>query len=163
MNDIEKIQLSKMIQANNTEDQTDLIRKLKHGSKIRQDVIILKELKEKYSRLAKTNKSQFEQMAINRANFLFNNYTDIFNKILKDELDINLLGKFIYILLKIENGDIDQHEASYEVGKILKEMYIDSALKKSEKIDKQHQNKKIVSKPVKKISWKEYKEKKENN
>ena len=30
----------------------------------------------------------------------------------------------------IEDGRLDQHDASYKVGTVLKEMYIDSALKK---------------------------------
>ena len=37
--------------------------------------------------------------------------------------------KLINVLKNIEEGDVDQHEGSVVVGKILKEMYIDSALK----------------------------------
>jgi hypothetical protein len=59
---------------------------------------------------------------------------------------------------------VGQHEASVEVGKLLKQIYIDSALKKSEKLDKQHDkgndskgDKDITLPPAKKVSWKQYK------
>ena len=46
-----------------------------------------------------------------------------------------MLNKFLNVLKQIEDGKIDQHEGSYMVGTILKEIYIDSALKKAEKTE----------------------------
>ena len=117
-------------------------------------------LKNKYQRLSQSNPDQFDRMCSSQCNFLFTNYTDIFNRIKKDELNLNMLMKFIHILKKIEDEEIDQHTGAFEVGKILKEMYIDSALVKAEKIDKKTGKKTAPSKPsvVKKISWKDYKE-----
>jgi hypothetical protein len=61
----------------------------------------------------------------------------------------------------IEDDKIDQHTASFEVGKLLKSIYIDSALKKSQHLDEAHKHdkdgKKISHLPVKKLSWSEYK------
>jgi hypothetical protein len=100
---------------------------------------------------------------VNRCTFLFNNYTDIFNKVKKDEIDLSILGRLLGVLKLIEDGKVGQHEASVEVGKLLKQIYIDSALKKSEKLDKQHDNKgsdnkgDITLPPAKKVSWKQYK------
>ncbi len=92
---------------------------------------------------------------------MFNNYTDIFNKVKKDEIDLTMLNKFLNVLKQIEDGKIDQHEGSYMVGTILKEIYIDSALKKAEKLDKKNSKKNKEEKTLKpvKISWREYKEK----
>jgi hypothetical protein len=68
------------------------------------------------------------------------------------------------VLKLIEEGKVGQHEASVEVGKLLKQIYIDSALKKSEKLDKQHAASGSGSgsgsgslPAAKKISWKQYK------
>ena len=57
----------------------------------------------------------------------------------------------------IELGETDQHEASVKVGQILKEIYIDSALKEDKERDKK--NKKEVKKyrNGNNISWNEYK------
>jgi hypothetical protein len=95
---------------------------------------------------------------------LFNNYTDIFNKVKKDEIDLNILFQLIHILKQIEDGKLDQHTGSYEVGKLLKSIYIDSAIKKADNINKSHDHShgsgnKDHSKPpaIKKISWSEFK------
>jgi hypothetical protein len=68
------------------------------------------------------------------------------------------LNKFIEILKRIEDGELDQHEGSFAVGTLLKELYIDSALKKSEKLDEL--NEKERSEPKKaevNVSWKQFK------
>jgi hypothetical protein len=161
MDNIDRLQLEKMIKANNVEDVTEEIRTKKHSDLIRRDVIKLLEIKKKYPRLDKTQ--QMDTMLTKNCSFLFMNYTDIFNKVRKNEIDLNILGKFLDILKKIEDGDLNQHEGAFEVGKLLKAMYIDSALKKSDKIDKK--NKKRGGKQEttslnspKNISWKQYKE-----
>ena len=162
MNNMERIQLEKMIQANDAADNTAQIRDLKHSSLIHQDVGTLLNLKREYARLAKTHPDQFDMMCVNRCSFLFNNYTDIFNKVKKDEIDSQILGRLLGVLKMIEDGKVGQHEASVEVGKLLKQIYIDSALKKSEKLDKLHGGSSSSSSsslpPTKKISWKQYKE-----
>jgi hypothetical protein len=104
-------------------------------------------------------------MCVNRCTFLFNNYTDIFNKVKKDEIDLSILGRLLGVLKLIEEGKVGQHEASVEVGKLLKQIYIDSALKKSEKLDKQHDkgsdnkgsDNASTLPPAKKVSWTQYK------
>ena len=88
--------------------------------------------------------------------FLFNNYTDIFNKVKKDELNLDILISFINTLKAIEDGHLDQHEASVKVGKLLKELYIDSALRKADKLDN-NIKKKEKTHPEKKVTWKQYK------
>ena len=165
MNSLDRLQLEKMIQANDAADNTSQIRDLKHSMLIHADVATLLNLKRDYARLAKTNPDQFDMMCVNRCIFLFNNYTDIFNKVKKDEIDLAILGKLLGVLKMIEDGKVDQHEASVEVGKLLKQIYIDSALKKSEKLDKKHSNAGSGSSsddslpPAKKVSWKQYKAK----
>ena len=71
-----------------------------------------------------------------KCKFLYDNYTDIFNRVKKSEIDLNLLSKFLNILKQIEDGNLDQHEASYQVGSILKEIYVDSALQRDKNTEK---------------------------
>ena len=60
--------------------------------------------------------------------------------------------------MRIENGELDQHEGSVFVGTILKEIYVDSALKKADKLDKQHESEQEpMREPEVQVSWKEYK------
>ena len=71
--------------------------------------------------------------------------------------------KFIETLEKIENNELDQHEASFEIGKYLKKIYIDSAIQEREiktELDNKTNNKTITrSKHPKNISYSEFKKK----
>ena len=158
MNDSERLQLQKMIQENDTQNNTQDIRKLKHSKKILADVDMLLKLKQDNKLLAKSNPDSFDSMCTNKCSFLFNNYTDIYNKVLKDEINLQILERLLNVLYSIEEGDVDQHEGSFEVGKLLKNIYIDSALKKADKINEQYE-KKEEEKPIKPISWREFKNK----
>ena len=156
MDDNTRLNLQKMVKEYGTEETTDKIRKLKHSKKILEDVQKLLNVKEKYSRM---DKNTMRTMAQNQCMFLWKNYTNIFNKLFDDYLDLNILNKFISLLKKIEDGIYDQHEASMMVGKVLKEIYIDSALKESEiKEKKRNKNKKKKNMSnEKKLSWREFK------
>ena len=157
MNDLERLNLQKMIKENDVENNTNLIRSLKHSKLIHDDVDRLLKLKKDNSRLAKSSPELFDQMCVSKCNFLFNNYTDIFNKVKKDEIHLGILSQLINVLHNIEEGKLDQHEGSFEVGKLLKEIYIDSALKKADKLD-QGIKKSEKKKPVKNMSWKQFKQ-----
>tara|TARA_B100001093_G_C26607516_1_gene918686 strand:+ start:130 stop:609 length:480 start_codon:yes stop_codon:yes gene_type:complete len=156
MDNFDKINLEKMIKTNNVEDCTQEIRAKQHSDLIRQDVMILIKLKKDYFRLAKSNPNEFDRLCTSRCQFIFNKYTDIFNKVKKDEIDLNILFKFLDVLKEIEQGNLDQHEGAYKVGNLLKEMYIDSAIRKGDKLDKERA-KDIPTKKPKKISYKEFK------
>jgi hypothetical protein len=162
----DRLNLQKMINANDVEDQTPIIREKKHSDQIKEQVNTMMSLKKKYNRLSKSNPNEFDQMCLSKCGFLYNNYTDIYNKVKKDEIDLDILYKFLVVLKKIENSEVDQHEGSFLVGKLLKELYVDSALKKSEKLDaieeqrnkKNKKTEKNIPKP-REISWHEYKRK----
>lgn len=156
MNSAERLHLQKLINANNVEDQTPVIRKLKHSKQIRQEIDRLTNLRKENANLYLTAPDEFDKLCMSKCNFLFKNYTDIFHRVKKNEVDIKLMHCFLSILKKIEDGYLDQHEGSYEVGKILKEMYVDSALRKSANIDANvdADAPKIKGKS---INWSEYK------
>jgi len=148
-----RLQLQKMINENNVLDQTSLIRELKHSVILREDINNLLRLKT----IHKDNLEQLQLDGMLECNFLFTYYTDIFNKIKKDEIDINILFKFLDVLKKIEDCELDQHEGSYEVGSLLKKIYIDSALKKAEKLNMENENKEVYKGPEIDITWKQFK------
>ena len=159
MDDTQRLQLKKMIEVNNTEDHTNTIRRLKHSKYLISDIRTLQQLKFKH----KGDIDKVHQDALEMCSFLYMNYTDIYNKVKNDEIDLPLLNQFLNVLQRIENGEMDQHEGSYLVGSLLKEIYIDSALKKADKLDKQRAASAAVpSAAVHKISWKEFKASKQS-
>ena len=68
------------------------------------------------------------------------------------------MNRFLNVLRQIEDGEMDQHEGAFVVGTLLKEIYVDSALRKADKLDEEHENTNIKPlEPAIQISWKEYK------
>lgn len=157
----QRIDLASLIKANNSDDCTEEIRSKKQSVLISNDVKHMVFLKQKFERLKKSNPHEFDAICVEQCRFLFNNYTDLYNKIKNDNLNLGILERFLVILKKIEDGEIDQHEGSYLVGKYLKEMYIDSALKTKEKLDTKADNKTSTNNPIvnveKKICYKDFK------
>jgi hypothetical protein len=160
MNEKESLDLKRMISEMNCENNTDKIRKLKHSSEIARDVKVIHDIR--------TENPQWSQSEISEkcqtvCPFLYSNYTDIFHRCVRGELDLAMMGKFLAVLQMIENGTVDQHEGSVFIGKILKEIYVDSALKRADALDAAAKSaddatSEATPKPVAKpISWREYK------
>ena len=157
MDDNQRLQLQNMIKINDTTDQTELIRTLKHSDILRENVNKLIDLKA----LHFDNPDFLHLEAMHECSFLYTYYSDIYNRIRKDELDLNILFKFLDTLKEIEEEKLDQHEASYKVGTLLKKIYVDSALRKANKLNENDEENKTQAKEEEnvglKISWSEYK------
>lgn len=155
----ERLNLKKLIDNNSDSfvDNTAQIRKLKHSTKIRDDIREIEIYKSKNKKLQTKDFSTFESKMQEKCSFLFMNYTDIFNKLLKDEINLDIMQKLLYVLNLIEEEKLDQTEGSVMVGKLLKELYVDSALRRSENLDKEYAHENVPKEEGKKISWKEFK------
>ena len=152
MNDNDRHQLKQMIEHNNVTDQTDLMREKKHSGEILRCVLKIIELKKSHGTLLQENKPKFEELALKDCGFLFFNYMQLYNTILKENIDLTIMFRLIQILSEIENGTCDQHEGSYKVGKILKEIYIDGTL-----ADINNKDTPFQKPEFKQIKWNEYK------
>lgn len=126
MNANQRLKLQEMITENNVADNTPLIRMFKHSEKIRADVTTMATLKRDYGRL---DRASFESLCASRCAFLFERYPELYNKILRQEIDMSILDKVLTSLKKVEDSEMDQHEASFEVGTLLRKMYVDSAMR----------------------------------
>lgn len=146
-----------MIAANNVSDQTALIRELKHSERIKEEKNRLVQMMEEYKSF---EYNDLRTICTFECNFLFTYYTDIFNRILKQEINLSLFDQFLTILQQIENGEVNQHEASVHVGMLLKEIYVDSALKKAKKLEAQFESSSSSTpKPApKSINYSQYKQ-----
>ena len=60
----------------------------------------------------------------------------IFDKLVDDELELGIMLLLIKTLRKIEDGEVDQSEGSVEIGKILKQIYIDKVIVEERKEEK---------------------------
>lgn len=158
MNKDERLQLKKMIDANNVEDQTETIRKLKHSNKIRDEVVSMQRIiVENNISTEKEETTVIHKRCIETAPLLYENYNDIFHKIVKQELNMKMFSDFLNVLKKIEDGELDQHEGSYMVGTILKNIYIDSAVRHGDNIDAQHTKEDEKPNDGMGLSWSDFK------
>lgn len=155
LNSSEKLDLKKLIDESNSDNNTNDIRKVKHSSQIKKGITDLVNLKKNHPELSNED---FAEMAKTPCQFLYENYIDIFMKIIKDELDICIMEKLLHIFKMIEDEKVDQHSASVLVGKLLKELYIDSAIKHGNHLDEKYKDSTPTPIDGKTISWKEYKE-----
>jgi hypothetical protein len=154
----ERLNLQKLLSEMDSEDNTEHIRKVKHSILLRNEIRKLDTFKLKNVDMKLNEPEKFSIMCQAETPFLYNNYTDIFNRLIKDELNLEIMTKLLIVLKLIEDGKVDQNEGSVMVGKVLKELYVDSTLKQADHLD---QRAAVVTKPtaeIKPISWKEYKQ-----
>lgn len=158
MNSQERINLKKLVDESDCVDNTEGIRKVKHSAKILGDIRTVEQLKKKHADMRESEPETFADLCRNECSFMYMNYPDILNKQIKDELNLGIMIRLIQILQLIEEGKVDQHEGSVMVGKFLKELYVDSALRRADNLDKEHAADPVEqSVEPKSISWKEYK------
>ena len=155
IDDETRLNFDNMLKESGASDNTTKIRQLKHSDKIREQVTLMMDIKKKYTKLKKETK---DRMIESKCMWLWKNYMNIYNKLKKDQLNLSILHNFLSTLKQIEDGLLDQHEASVKIGKILKELYVDSAVQQQKKReDIENKRKKRKGNPSKKLSWSEYK------
>ena len=99
------------------ENNTSKIRNLKHSKKIREQVAQMVNLKNKYSRL---DNDLMNKMIDSKCVWLYKNYSNLFVKLKKNQLNLQILDSFLTTLSEIEDGILDQHEGSVKIGQLFK-------------------------------------------
>ena len=167
MDSTERLNLKKLVDQSDAVDNTETIRRVKHSAQILEGIRVMEHLKRNHRDLRESTPEDFAELCRTECAFMFNHYTDIFNKQLKDELNLGIMIRLIHVLRMIEDGAVDQHEGSVIVGKFLKELYVDSALRRADNLDKEHDKEHdtedsgidVGERPEPKpISWKQFKQ-----
>ena len=151
MNKNEKNKLDELKKGNEQYvDNTDNLRKLKNSTLIKNDVAII--LKHRHNNTIKIDSLKDE------CSFLYNNYKSIFDKLVDCwSWDIKILFKFIKKLEDIENSVCNQDEASYEIGTLLKNIYIDPVINQEDDDTEWIPCQVECAKEPVDISWSQYK------
>jgi len=171
MNPNDRIDLKKLMKLgeNDYEDNTDGIRRLKHSDLIISDMKKMIELKKEKAMMRENNPIEFSSLCQTTCSFLYNAYTDIFNRLYKDELDVELMFEALKTLKQIEDGKINQQEGSIIMGKLFYKVFVSNAIKHEEKVNEINDTKESAaandasSNTVNnmeegiKMSWKDYK------
>ena len=148
----DNINLKSLINNNDYQDNTDYIRRCKNSQKLRKDTNHLKHLKSTHQ----GTQDELKEKVYIECSHLFMHHTDLLNRMIKDELDLPMFEKIIDALESIENGNDTQDSASINIGQMLADLYVNSALKQNQNSEHTSENNKLT--PVNNISWKEYKQ-----
>ena len=151
LSESDRYQLSKM--SNEFVDKTEEIRASKNSSKLRENIIHLLRIKQENPGLSKKD---IEPLILAECHFLFYEYMELYNLLLKEDMDPSILFQLLDVLKDIEDGKCDQTEGSVRVGTLLKEIYIDQKLAETRKRDALYSTEPIKPKA---IHWKDYKKK----
>jgi hypothetical protein len=152
LSESDRYQLSKM--SNEFVDKTEQIRESKNSSKLRENIIHLLRIKKENPGLSKKD---LEPLILSECHFLFYEYMELYNLLLKEDMEPTILFQLLDVLKDIEDGLCDQTEGSVRVGTLLKEIYIDQKLSETRKRDALYSTPEPI-KP-KDIHWKDYKKK----
>ena len=155
---VQGLNMKSLMDSDDYVNNTERIRELKHSELILEDIGKLCRIKKDHFHMKMVEEEKYNHLCETTAQFLFSNYTDLFRKVLKDELDMKMMVNFIGILKLIEEGKLDQYDASVKIGTILREMYVDSALRRGDNLDKEHAADSPVFVEPEKISWKAFKQ-----
>ena len=153
----ETIDLKRLISESDCEDNTANIRMLKHSALIRADIVTLTKFIGTVGQASSLDPSEFERMARATVPFLADHYHDIFMRIMKKEMDLDIMHRVLLVLEGIEAGTLDQHEGSVVVGKLLKELYLDSAVRRGQHLDEQYAQEQVPKEEGKSVSWSAFK------
>jgi len=150
LSESDRYQLSKM--SNEFVDKTEQIRESKHSGPLRENILALLPIKKENPGLSKV---ELEPLVLSECHFLFYEYMELYNLLLKEDMDPAILFQLLDVLRDIEEGKCDQMEGSVRVGTLLKEIYIDHKVAETRKRDALYP----TSEPVKpkSIHWKDYK------
>ena len=111
----ERLNLKNMMGEMDYQDNTDMIRRVKHSVKIRNNIRRMEDLKREHVILRQQSPEQFFNIVYAECKFLYDNYMDIFTRVMKDELDIGIMSKLLIVLKLIEDGQMDQQDGSVRV------------------------------------------------
>jgi hypothetical protein len=153
----ERLNLKKMMNELDYTDNTDSIRRLKHSVQIRDNIRKMENLKLEYNVIRAESPEQFFNIVYTECKFLYDNYIDIFTRAMKDEIDNIIMTKLLIVLKLIEDGQLNQEDGSIRIGRLLKELYLDSAVRRADNLDKEHAKDTVAPNLGKNISWKSYK------
>ena len=106
----------------------------------------MRKLREKYESLKEENTEQYMSIFRNECSYLYTKLPEIFEKVVKQNMNLDIFEKIVLILKMIEDGQIDQTEGSGLVGKLSQELFFRPVLEPNPKTEE-----------VPELSWKDYK------
>jgi len=127
-------------------DNTQVIRDQKHSVSIKADLEKYMRFDYEHRELRATNHAAYMTQLQEKCDFIHKHYPEILQKLATGNLDMKIMFTMLNVFREIEDGKLDQHEASFKIGSLLKELYVDTVI-----------NDGATKTPAKDVSYSEWK------
>ena len=141
-------------------DNTDDIRERKASEKLLIEIRNFEVFEQKNKELKKDNFVEYVEKCKKICPYLNVHFNGIFNYLLKENINYDIMAQFLYVLKMIEDGKMTQQDGSGAIGKILGQIYLDPAVQTKNAISSSPSNEEHESPPALEIGWKSYKKNK---
>lgn len=129
MDNNERRKLNELLEKNpEAVDNTVEIREQKNSGLIKADIEKFIRFKHSKQTLFNQDRNEYTKQLQNECSFIHKNYPEMLPVLLKNNMDMKVLFTMLNVYTKIEEGSLDQHSASVEIGKLLKDIYVDPAI-----------------------------------
>ena len=153
----EQVKIQELI-TNQTDyvDNTNDIRERKASEQLLGEIRRFEEFEKKNQKLKKDNFVQYVEKCKTICPYLNVHFNGVFNYLLKENINYDIMAQFLYVLKMIEDGKMTQQDGSGAIGKILGQIYLDPAVQAKEAITSTKED----TPPPLEIGWKSYKKNK---
>ena len=161
LTDAERSILAKLqSEAENYEDNTSGIREAKHSSPLLADIRRMGPLRKKYAELKEKSMDDYLAIFQRECKYIYTQFPDVFDRVVKNDMNLDVFEKIIMILKMIEDGKVNQSEASALVGKLSQKLFFQKEAQ--EAISGATTTKEEQENP-RGMSWKEFKNSRTKN
>lgn len=101
------------------EDHTDSIRSEAAAERLLADLETMHRLKLEHAKWAVRAPARFEKMIRKHCKFMLQHQKDVFKRLMKGDISVSMAKTLFTILHRIEKGELNQEQASEEVGRYL--------------------------------------------
>jgi hypothetical protein len=109
-------------------------------------------LRNTYAQLKEDNPEEYLRVFQKECNYIYTKFPDVFDRVVKNDMNLDVFEKIVMILKLIEDGKVNQSEASALVGKLSQRLFFQPATASQPKPVQEEQEVKTG------MSWKEFKQ-----
>ena len=140
-------------------DNTNDIRERKASEHLLVEIRNFEAFEKKNLQLKKDNFVEYVDKCKEICPYLNVHFNGIFNYLLKENVNYDIMAQFLYVLKMIEDGKMTQQDGSGAIGKILGQIYLDPAVQTKSAISSpsNEDSESVKAQPALEIGWKSYK------
>ena len=111
-------------------------------------------LRKRYANLRESAPDEYLNVFQRECRYIYTKFPDVFDRVVKNDMNLDVFEKIVMILKMIEDGKVNQSEASALVGKLSQKLFFNGESTAAEQQQVEKVEEEVVNTG---LSWKEYK------